>query len=151
MKRLDTHTDSGFTDDRKPSGGLLVAAWWGHRAWLKGLVGIFAGQVLALHLLFGSVIATQMAAAATSAGLPVICYGSAPGSDGGQDSPAPGLRSHACIICAFATVAPLLPAECSIALVRDAALIKFTPFQLFEIQSRHRFEPRLPQGPPQQA
>jgi hypothetical protein len=112
---------------------------------------MFAGQVLALHLLLGAVISTQMAVAATSADFAITCYGIVPDAGDSQDSPAPRLHSNACIICAFATVAPLLPPECSIAFARDVARVTFAPFQPFEIQSRHRFEPRLSQGPPQQA
>ena len=53
---------------------------------------MFVGQVLALNLLFGSLVSTQMAVA-TSIGLPAICYNTAPGSGDNQDSPAPGLPS----------------------------------------------------------
>ncbi len=128
-----------------------MSAWWGRGVWLRGLVGMFAGQVLALSLLFGAIVSAQMSAAATSAGFPITCYGSVPGSGDSQDSPASGLRSHACIICAFSATAPLIPDECPVSFARNAAIVAFAPLQRFDIQSRHRFEPRLPQGPPHRA
>lgn len=112
---------------------------------------MFAGQVLALSLLFGAIVSTQMAAAATSAGFSITCFASAPGSGDGEDDRAPGLRSHACIVCAFTAAAPLVPNECHGSLLRGSVVVAFAPLKLLEIDPRHRFEPRLPQGPPHRA
>ena len=117
---------------------------------MRGAVGMFVGQVLALNLLFGSLVSTQMAVA-TSIGLPAICYNTAPGSGDNQDSPAPGLRAHACIVCAFSAVAPLIPVAASISFVQVESTVAFSPFTLFDLDLRRRHDPRLSQGPPQQA
>jgi len=111
---------------------------------------MFVGQVFALHLLFGAVVSTQMAVA-TAAGLPTICYSSASGPADSQDNPAPAPRAHACIVCAFSAVAPLVPASASISFVRVATAVAFSPVELFDLDSRRRHDPRLSQGPPQQA
>ncbi len=118
-----------------------MPACWGRGGWLRGAVGMFVGQVFALHLLFGAVVSTQMAVA-TAAGLPPVCYSTASGSGDSQDNPAPGLRAHACIVCAFSAVAPLVPVSASTSFVRVETAVAFSPFKLFDLDSRRRHDPR---------
>jgi hypothetical protein len=111
---------------------------------------MFVGQMFALNLLFGAIVSAQMVAA-TSAGLHPICYSTASGSGDSQDNPASGLRAHACIVCAFSAVAPLIPVPTSISFVQVESAVAFSPFTLFDVDTRRRRDPRLSQGPPQQA
>jgi hypothetical protein len=118
--------------------------------WGRGLVGIIAGQVVALQLLLAGVLASQMAVA-DSIGALAICHNDASPA-GEQPGPADAHLKHGtCAVCAFAAVAPLLPAGQAVALHRQASDLAPARPQRQVVDRARRHDPRSSQGPPQTA
>jgi len=146
---VDTLTHLPFDAPAQRSGHAAVK--FGQRQrWLRGLVGVIAGQVVALQLLLAGVLASQMAVADPAAAF-AICHSDASPA-GEQPGPADAHLKHTtCAVCAFAAVTPLLPAGDVAALYRQASDI--TPARPLSqaIGRADRHDPRTSQGPPQTA
>lgn len=111
---------------------------------------MLAGQLFAVQLLLGAIVSTQMAIAASS-GLPVICYGSSEDGSQGSDKPFNGQRPNNCVVCAFATLAPVVPEEHSISFVRHETSTSFIGVGAAGYSASRDNGPRLSQGPPLRA
>ena len=131
--------------------GAVVVAWWRRRALLRGMVGVFAGQLLALQFLLAGIIATQMAAAQPADPFAICFGGHAAFDSSGQADPQRTTHPQhtTCVVCAFASHAPPIAADVS-QLV--AAPVGATPIALpataLAVDRAGRYGPRLSQGPP---
>ncbi len=119
------------------------------RGWDR-LVAFVIGPLVALQLLLTGIVTVQMA----SELLPdpsVICYGA---GQPDADDPAPG-DGHAiriaCVVCAFAALAPLLVQGSPAQLLRNAFARLSIDTALPALVAPLAYSPRSSQGPPQGA
>ncbi len=114
---------------------------------MRRLGALALGPLVALQLLLAGAVAVQMAAQ-PPLDRSVICYGAGlPADDGGAGDGGP-LRHLACIICVFATLAPLIADGGAHLLLRDAHadLRPDAPPRLVPVAPS--YSPRSSQGPP---
>ena len=112
-------------------------------SWLRLCVAVAASYALVLQIVLTGILATQMAAA-SAAGLSVICY------DGG-DAHAPGTAVHqGCVVCSVAPTVSLPSTTTPVAL-RFAAAVDFQRPAERSVLLPRLHSPRSSQGPPQTA
>jgi hypothetical protein len=130
------------------SQGLVVLALFRRRSAVRAWVAIAASYAFALQLLLTGIVVTQMTAGA-SADPFAICSsdtGSPDGSHGGDRTHA---AHQACVICAFASSASLLPAVAHPIAPAIETAAAFHPAAAPLAVTGGRHSPRSSQGPPQ--
>jgi hypothetical protein len=117
---------------------------------LRAWVAVAAAYALALQVILGGILATQMVAAAVAAPADpfVICYGGTPAADH-ENSGAP-VNHAACLVCALASFAPPLP-ESATVVSRHEVAAYFAAIAISPAKPRRLHDPRSSQGPPQAA
>ncbi len=117
---------------------------------MQRLAAIVFGPLVALQLLFAGIVSVQMAAQ-PPLDRSVICYGAGLPADDDGAGDGSHVRHAACVICIFATLAPLVADSGAHLLLRDAysCLLLVTPPSPIAVTLP--YSPRSSQGPPRAA
>lgn len=126
---------------------MILAIAAGAARWGRGALGVLLTYALFIQLVFAGMVAERMAFAASA--VDPIC--AADGHGGGADGTDTGTAAHgqACVVCAFAGLAPPLPARVSSTLpaVAPCAIHQPVPSHT-AAEARPDPSPRSSQGPP---
>jgi DUF2946 family protein len=127
-----------------------MSASWRRNRFIRGLVGILAGQILVLQVLLAGIVATEMALGASPDAL-AICHGNdrtAPAEPGKGGS---NYRHATCVICAFASLGPPVPTGPALVAVVPGPAAVHAILASLPIPTSDRHSPRTSQGPPKSA